>query len=501
MDQLPPVPSSGSATPLPDQAMEVIVNPQLSRASSESSYRTAVQTFKRERSDSHHTDLDRDVRARIELPAEDEDMQLLTLLCDVFPEQVQHYFEQQNSHNTAHLNSKDSELPRVAEVTAEAKVIYKGEVENGMDTELQAFMKHGVFARTWLPARNVIDARWVLKWKWQAKPGQPPERFCRARLCLRGFKDTQKEELDKYANTAGRISQRIICSMASLFKWQLVSIDISTAFLQGNEYTDPSRVLHLRADKDLADQLRKYPGYADFDENTECLRLLKSAYGLCDAPKRWFDALTETLRASGWMPLLADPAAYYHRDQHGHLDGVVSLHVDDLKLAAEEGTRKQLLQQLTQKYGKLKVNDFYFEHCGLMHEQESDFTIRLHQNPYLDSITEPSADALRRAKQHPQAALGKEDYKTFRTLLGQLSWLVQSRPEAAVTTSCLQSVANNPTGDSLQQAVLLLRWLKRHRVNMYFPAFAGPVRLVLFTDAAFKPEDLSKPVARRGDIL
>ena len=147
------------------------------------------------------------------------------------------------------------------------------------------------------------------------------------------------------------------------------------------------------------------------------LLLLKSAYGLVGAPKRWFESLTTSLRRLGWKQLITDPAVYFHRS-NGEFDGVVSLHVDDLKLAAEEGVRNNLLRELTAKFGALIINEKEFEHCGLMHVQRSDGSIKLHQNHYVENIKEPDAQIMQMARKSPEKKLNTDHYRFFRTLLG-----------------------------------------------------------------------------------
>ena len=82
-------------------------------------------------------------------------------------------------------------------------------------------------------AQNVIDCRWVIKWKYETPPDGKSRRVIRCRLTVRGFKDRQAQDLDSYAGTAQRFSQRVVCSEAVLRGWDLVSADISKAFLQG----------------------------------------------------------------------------------------------------------------------------------------------------------------------------------------------------------------------------------------------------------------------------
>ena len=68
-------------------------------------------------------------------------------------------------------------------------------------------------------ARNIIDTRWVLKWKWDTPPTdahstekKEPVRVIRARLTLRGFKDHDEDDIARYAGTSTRASQKVLVS-------------------------------------------------------------------------------------------------------------------------------------------------------------------------------------------------------------------------------------------------------------------------------------------------
>eukprot|EP00971_Amphidinium_carterae_P251366 4989869-Amphidinium_carterae.1 len=149
--------------------------------------------------------------------------------------------------------------------------------------DIGAYVKHEVFQRA--PKKNainIIDGTWVLKWKWKSST----TRHCSARLCLRGFKDSQKAELDAFHR----------------------SKDDTTHHLFGQKYGDQGRVIHLKVDAEITALLRELPGFEDFGHNTEVLKLLKSAYGLVDAPELWFESLTLTLKEANWKATLLDPA-------------------------------------------------------------------------------------------------------------------------------------------------------------------------------------------------
>ena len=66
-------------------------------------------------------------------------------------------------------------------------------------------------------ARNIIDVKWVLKWKFEQAARSVQEsqrsgpaatrRVIRARLTIRGFKDVDACMLDNYAGASQRYSQ------------------------------------------------------------------------------------------------------------------------------------------------------------------------------------------------------------------------------------------------------------------------------------------------------
>ena len=77
--------------------------------------------------------------------------------------------------------------------------------------EFKRWLKLGAFERVSEEnASNVIDARWVLKWKMVNG-----ERIISARLVVRGFKDLQAAQLSTFAGTTTRWGQRMVNSVAA----------------------------------------------------------------------------------------------------------------------------------------------------------------------------------------------------------------------------------------------------------------------------------------------
>ena len=96
------------------------------------------------------------------------------------------------------------------------------EVAAAMQKELETWAKLKCSSRnSGQGSRNIIDVRWVHKWNTQAATTSAGtyaavRKIIRSRLCLRGFKDMDKDSVAKYAGTSQRHSQRLLCSEAVL---------------------------------------------------------------------------------------------------------------------------------------------------------------------------------------------------------------------------------------------------------------------------------------------
>ena len=86
---------------------------------------------------------------------------------------------------------------------------HEDEVRKAIYDELVRWNQRGGFKR--FPkkqARNVLDSRWVLKWK--KVDGM---RVIKARLTARGFKDKQAEEVSTYAGDQQRLMMEVVLTI------------------------------------------------------------------------------------------------------------------------------------------------------------------------------------------------------------------------------------------------------------------------------------------------
>ena len=343
---------------------------------------------------------------------------------------------------------------------------------------------------------NVLSSRWV--WRWKAIDGK---RAIKARLTVRGFEDNESSQLKTMATTATRWSQRMIISIVVQRGWELLTADVSTAFLQGLTFEElgklenlPPRQVAFDPPRGSDDLIRNI--WKDYDRRVHTLVMRKAVYGLKDAPRAWRMRLDQALRALGGMPTPVDPSLYVWFEQ-SELVCVLSTHVDDLKLGGVPSVVDNILESLTKQFGKLKIQRKEFEHCGLIHEQSSDLqSITIHQAHYAQQlkVIPISAD-------HPDdEGLNEEFSKLFMSVLGALSWLTQTRSELCIYVQALQRVASKGKYEHLRKCNKLIRYVKRHKVALRYRKLKEPLRVVAISDAAFRREDPTS-LAMRGAMI
>ena len=98
------------------------------------------------------------------------------------------------------------------------------------ELELQSWLDHRVFdlvKKKLVDQERVMRARWVLTWKSTGK--------AKARLCVLGFQDPDLTEVPRDSPTLSAASEALIMQWVASHKYRLISGDIKTAFLSGDE--------------------------------------------------------------------------------------------------------------------------------------------------------------------------------------------------------------------------------------------------------------------------
>ena len=405
----------------------------------------------------------------------------------------------------------------------------KAEVNGACLAELQEWIRLcNLRRKPRAESQNIVDMRWVLKWKMINK-----KRAVRARLTARGFKDRLKDSMDTYSGTTSRWGQRAVTALTAMHGFRLWMLDIPKAFLRGltfeqlAERTGSGQMsMQLELPPGTVPLLRMCPGFEDFDPVKEVLDTDKPVMGSTIAPKAFSLKLDMVLREAGLVPTQAQPLLYVkHVDvedksydkKHGQhhqqnnvsskrkkLVQVVSAHVDDLKGGdPPDGImHKFLLSVLERHFGPLKDKHYdSFEHGGIMHRQFSDFSIECSMDHYLEQLRPIVHADL--GKKDDDETTTKELHVQFMSLRGGVSWVCMCRADGIVYVGYLQRCSDcekPPTYGNIISLNKLLKWLKRQKCVLRYTSIVGRPMLKMVGDSAFKASD-PDCLALRGLIV
>jgi len=283
------------------------------------------------------------------------------------------------------------------------------------------------------------------------------------------------------------------------------SIDLKTAFLQGDEYT-------------TADRIGMLPP-KDIRSGNEVWILNKSVYGLNDAPRRWWNVLTDYMKELGcqstdldialmtWSP--PEKRTFKSKDMKAakfvncldeedpvtslldgeHSEGIISLHVDDLGTSGTPRFWKEVIEPLTAKFKVGSARSGSFKHCGKEVEtrrtENGKYEIAIHQREYIEGMELCNV----RVNLADEALVDKDEHSSFRMVVGQLQWYqTQTGVEHAFDVNRLARKLSAPTAGDCRAANRLVAKVKSQapfRELVYRDV--GPKRhLVIFADSGFR---------------
>jgi hypothetical protein len=178
------------------------------------------------------------------------------------------------------------------------------------------------------PGAHVIFDKWVFHHK--LNPDGTFECY-KARWVVRGF--TQRAGIDfseTFTPVVKLATIRTVLTIAASRRWSTHQLDVSNAFLHG---TLQEHVLYQQP-----------TGFVDAARpNAVCL-LDKSLYGLCQAPRAWFNRFTAFVIRIGFTPTSSDSSLFVLR--RGSEIVYLLLYIDDIVLT---GSSTALLQEIIRR--------------------------------------------------------------------------------------------------------------------------------------------------------
>jgi hypothetical protein len=328
--------------------------------------------------------------------------------------------------------------------------------------EVKAHLENGTWKLARLPrGKRAIGSRWVFKIK--RKSDGSIDKY-KGRIVAKGY--AQREGIDyteTFAPTARFGALRTVIALAAMEDWELESVDISTAFLNG----DIDAEVYMRKPEGV-----EFPG---FEGSEWVLQLLKGLYGIKQGPRIWSQKLHTVLTSIGFQRLESDHSVFiYERDG---TKMVVPVHVDDLVLASS--SKKAIEKVKSELRARFKIHEQGPTSFILGVKLERDRaarTISLSQPAYIDSILHtyrmqdcnpartPMAEKARLS--NTMSPVSNEEKKEmeripYREALGKLLYLsIATRPDISYAVGVLCRFSDNPGREHWSALKRVIRYLK-----------------------------------------
>ena len=360
----------------------------------------------------------------------------------------------------------------------------------GAKNEMAQFDKYKVWGSDFkekAPADAVVmDAKYFSKPKVRQVDGKPVL-FAKGRLTPKGFQDPEKFTYRVDSPTVARWVLYVVLMVGMSLGWEFIKGDISGAFLQG-EHIERTNVW-LRLPQILVD-LGLIPATKRFR------RVVKAVYGMNEAPRKWWRALTETAKAMGFVVSLLDPCLLLLQ-QNGRVVCVILIYVDDLIIGAVKEKALEVTAALEARYPMGQVEKSWeqpiFSYTGkdVVFKRDSDgklIGIQINQTAYVKNKVAEVVDAPKEVGQKsPQELLSPTGADWYRTANGRLAWTGNTRPTNAFDISECASATKVPTAADAKRLSKVLRGvLDTADDGIYLPRVDPEnIGTLVFADASF----------------
>jgi len=299
---------------------------------------------------------------------------------------------------------------------------------------------------------RIYKPQWVFKIK--------ADNSHKARLVVSGWGQVPGKDCgNTYAPVCRLQSVRMVLAIAAEMDWEVVQLDVNTAFL----YAFLEEDVHVEA----------APGYEKMDKDGVPLvmKLHKSLYGLAQSPGNWFKTIDPELVALGFVPLKSDTCVYIYRK-----NGVViilTLYVDDLLLVgADIQVIESIKQKLMKRFKMTDMGDVSLVLGMQVRRDRQQKTITISQENYTRSILEkfgmadckpvstPGFGQELSTNQPEQTLLNEEETQRFQAITGSVMYLAQiTRYDVMYSTCQLARAMSKPSKVHMGAAKHLLRYL------------------------------------------
>ena len=318
---------------------------------------------------------------------------------------------------------------------------------------------------------KILPGTWVFRIK--RAPDGTILKF-KARYCVRG--DLQTTQQETYAPVVGWSTIRLFLILSILLQWDTKAIDFSQAFVQA-ALSYPIWI-HLPR------------GFHTGKESKKCLKLVKSLYGLAEAPRLWylhlFDALVNKL---GFTQSKIDACLLMKKGM------MIVVFVDDCAISYQhEKDYHKLISDLRKIGFELTEEGEFSKFLGINFDRKGN-TVHMTQTGLIERIAEATGLTNSNPNHTPthQEALGKDlegppmnENWSYRSVVGMLLYLsTNTRPDIAFAVSQVARFSNNPKQSHAVAVKTIVRYLigTKNKGTLVTPT--GKLDIQLYVDADF----------------
>ena len=310
----------------------------------------------------------------------------------------------------------------------------------------------------------------------------------KSRLVIPGHLDPQLGSFRADSPTVSLQGVRLTKAVAQRNGWTTDSFDVTTAFLSGEK---TSRRIHVRSPDG---GLPAVPGISPAIKAGELLQVMKSAYGLTEAPRLWYLKAVKELETTPLKELSAARSTFVASEK-GKVWAILCLHVDDglltgraddpryIELKEEINTRFRIKEWKKPPMTFLGVGVRYGDKPGIYDDMSS----------YIKEIRLPEVDT-----RTMSGRLNEKQTTAYRQLTMRLRWpAMQTMPHLLYEVSRLAQKVTKATKEDYCEALKLhgkfLEEAQQGRACLHFPPL-GKEKLCLVTyfDASLGKEEDGK---------
>ena len=307
---------------------------------------------------------------------------------------------------------------------------------------------------------------------------------------------------DIFATVVKFSTFRLALHLAAVRDYEISAIDISTAFLYGDIDNDACFMA-------MPEGLPRY----DAEGYELVCHLLKSIYGLRQAPRVWFNHFLASLIAFGFVQSKVDPCLFIYNDDKNGVVMYGLLWVDDLVILTNNTEVRNTLVTFLRDTRKYKLTDKGTADWLLgiaLTRDRPNRTITLSQQLYIQTVLErfrvymdasnarsydvPALDEISSFSQSQCPAEGSAEHlrmqplhHVYMSIIGALIWISScTHPHLCVVTNVMSRFSLNPGEGHFAAVVRVLLYLRKHPNDTLTLGGTGPDAEVLrvITDAS-----------------